>query len=319
MTVSRSSVSAIVSANGSVRWSEEFSWHSTEELRDVMLRASTESKPFRNWSQVRIELAAELLQQRSLSDLPPVSAVALQEMVARGTSRYFRQNGHHLVSGAAWEQPGADAARSAIAVAADGPMIDALLVACVEGGLTIEDIVPAAGLPAVSLLPGDERRRRDRGEWKRTALVAALAVVVWLIALGAVAGQRLLQLRATSAELSELRDSRDALLAARLAMDSASAMVSATTNAERHRQSVVQLMAQVTGALPDSAYLEEITLSADGSGTISGRARQPAAVLQRLQRVKRFAQSSMRITAQPSDEEPGRGWSGFTIQLSRVQ
>ena len=50
-----------------------------------------------------------LLQRRTLTDLPPVRDAALRELVAQGTARFFRQNGHALLSAATWARATATA------------------------------------------------------------------------------------------------------------------------------------------------------------------------------------------------------------------
>ncbi len=74
-----------------------------------------------------LEVGAPHLQRRTLAELPAVNQRALNALIAHSRSRYFRQNGHPLVSAATWEGPRGAAPRQAIAFAMEETLAESLV------------------------------------------------------------------------------------------------------------------------------------------------------------------------------------------------
>ena len=254
-----------------------------------------------------LEIGAPHLQRRMLAELPAVNQQALNALIAHSRSRYFRQNGHLLVSAAAWEGPRDTEPRQAIAVAIEEPLAESLLEGAAAAGLRLRDIRPA-GETAVrlSLLPAAEQARRRRARWLAAAWCAG--AVAALVMLGLIGSLLWWQRRADRSEaaLARLATPRAALLAARSALDSAGSMVVSLTRDDSLRGALAERLATVVGRLPEGAYLHALELNVDGRGRLTGRAGTPHLLPVALPGAT-LAGSATADTA---------GWAPFTLDLS---
>src|SRR2546422_2041413 len=94
-------------------------------------------------------------QMRTLTDLPPVKPRALRALVAHQASRFFRCNGHALVTDATWIENGT--ARAARAAAVEEPVAEAIAAGARAAGLVLETVAPAGEDAPLTLLPTSER------------------------------------------------------------------------------------------------------------------------------------------------------------------
>jgi HPt (histidine-containing phosphotransfer) domain-containing protein len=214
-----------------------------------------------------------------------VPAPALAQLIARGASRYFRQNGHALVTAARWVERGTPAVRVAHALATDQALAEAVLRGAVAAGLEVRDIVPANPEDrGLSLLPSAERQRRARDAWRRVGRLAAVVAGLW-IAAGTLQATRLsVAARRVDAELARLQAPREALLRARRSLDSAAAMIAALQQADARRGLVAERLGHVAQALPDSTVLVDLVIDQAGAVELSGRAAHALAVVHWLRR-----------------------------------
>ncbi|MBK6781280.1 MAG: hypothetical protein IPG75_17370 [Gemmatimonadetes bacterium] len=185
------------------------------------------------------------------STFPGALAGALALLVARGASRYFRQNGHPLVTAARWTVEGTPPLRGVRAVATDEALAAAVLRGAERAGCWLDDLVPGAAPDGgFSLLPLAERARRRRAGWARAG---------WLAAVGAAsassrslsAGRLVARARVVEADLARLAAPRAALLAARRSLDSAAALVAALEHSSARRGVVLDRLIAVARGLPD--------------------------------------------------------------------
>lgn len=256
-----------------------------------------------------------LLQRRTLTDLPPVRAAALQELVAQGTTRFFRQNGHALLSSATWSSEGSGAERVVHAVAMEEVFAEAIVAGAARGGFHLEDIVAAEQtVKPLSLLPAAERRKRVERSWRRTGILAVGALLLAI----AVGGGMLIQVRAERRRvgdaLSRLKVPLTELAAARLSLDSALVAVLAVQAAESQRTTVASRLYDAVRALPDSAYLTSLTLDRIGTGSLDGRAMRADQVEAHFGVMRAFAPVRLSSSG-TTDSIAGRAWERFSLRL----
>ncbi len=263
-------------------FSEEHRFGDVAGLTEVLsgLGEVVRRRRLSRWLLVTVE--QPLLQRRVLNDLPPVRQQELTRLLSRAPGRYFRQNGHPLVSAAMWAGNGDPAHRQALAVALEAPVAEAIVTGSHRAGLELRDIVPSEG-PPLSLLPFDERARRRRREWIAVARLAGAVV----LASGAIATYVTVRLRTEAerlgAELTRLREPREALTRARLTMDSASAMLVALDRAEAARAVLGARLSGVVAALPESTSLTTLTIDS-AAATMTGRTRRLSRLVPAMER-----------------------------------
>lgn len=151
LSISASTVTAALLEGTSLRWagSAEYSEHS--DLSEVIARLAGEAgKPVKR---VRVGLARELIQVRTIRPAPPLKARDVSGYVALEGARLFRRNGEPLVaSGALIAVTRTE--RALWAAAAAEPLLKAIADGCVQAGLTIEAMAPSADtMPAALALP----------------------------------------------------------------------------------------------------------------------------------------------------------------------
>ena len=284
-------------------------------LADAIASLASPPNGYSGSTRLLVLVEPPLLQRRTLTDLPPVRDAALRELVAHGTARFFRQNGHALLSAATWATEGESAERVARVVAVEEIFADAIVSGAARGGFRLEDIVAAddAAKP-LSLLPVAERQKRAARSWRRAAMLtggaAMLAVVLgcgWLIQ---VRSER----RRVGAELTRLKEPRSALAVRRLAMDSALVAVLAVQSSDGQRNVLVSQLYAAVRALPDSSYLTSLTLDRIGTGTVEGRAMQAGEMETRFNAVRAFA--PVRLSGSGARNSiAGHVWEQFTLGL----
>lgn len=203
-----------------------------------------------------VTLIPPVVQFRTIPGLPPVKDGALTALVAHQARRFFRRNGHPLVTDARWLRRGE--APLALAVAAEEPLLEATAVGARAAGLVLEDVVPH-GQAGLSLLPGSERqaRRQHARRWvHRTALVGMLA---WAAAAGLYGVRLVGESRAVDRALAGAQAPLAAVLAARRELQEAEATITAVGGPVQTRPGPLPTLATLTEAMPDSAVILGVT------------------------------------------------------------
>ncbi len=259
---------------------------------------------------VRAVLEPPLVQLRSLTDLPPVRPADLAALVAGQARRFFRGNGHPLVTDAVWLTP-ANGSRVARAAAAEEPWLDAIVAGARAAGLVLETI-GVSGAPALALLPSNERASRRRSTQMRLRRLGVAAAATWLLAAGGFMARLTLERRRVNRELASVQAPVAAVLDARRELGEAAATVQTIRDAQAARGGAVAALAAVTAALPDSAVVTAFTWSADGTGALSGDARRAGEVVARLER-RNAIQNPRFDGAITREVVGGREWERFTI------
>lgn len=282
--------------------------HLEDQLRQLPELAQGRSLPKR----MVVRLAVPLVQRRTLADLPPVPARELRALLAHNAARFFRQNGHPLVTDGAWQGPRGGLVRAA---AVEDAVAARVLEAARTAGFALEDIQPSDGDgPPLSLLPRAEQERRHRAAWRRTGTLAMVAVAAWALCLGAAALGLWLEHRSLRRELAVLAEPREAALHLRREIRDAEAEIAALTSARKARGVLAFRVADIVGALP-AGGLQRMVVDVDGSGELAGTTPSVAELLADLGQVPGLRPR----LASPAAREAGRDGDveRYVIRLGR--
>lgn len=277
------SVRAELLRGRNVHWAAEAEWSDHAHLVEVVAALAGRAE-LPSWRRsIEFVLDPALLQRRVLVDLPGVRERELTALVALTPQRYFRRSAAPLVTAGGWS--GSRKARRAIIVATETPLVAALVRGATEGGLLLRRIVPQGepGDPVLSLLPPDERARRDlrRAGWTRGIVGAAVAA--WLLLGAGLWLAEVLERRRIEARLAEIDAPLAALMAAEAGADTVMRMIGRLDREALAEGEVPAILFRVASALPDSAFLTQLRVDSAGVGLAAGAARRPAAVLAALE------------------------------------
>lgn len=281
--VDRGTIRAELHAGVRLRWAAEAEWTDHPSLAEAVASLAGRAELPAWGRSVRFILGAGVVQRRDLLDLPPVRREQLGLLVSLTPQRYFRKNGVPLVTAAGWA-PG-KGTRTAIAVAAEVPLLQALVAGAGEAGLAIDGIEAAdtvRGAP-LSLLPPDEQLRRTASRSRLTRRLGVAAVVAWGVLGVTVIVGRVVERHRIEARLEEIGPSVQAILAAEAGADSVERMVRRLAAESQREGEVIASLYRVALALPDSAFLTQLRVDSAGFGLVAGAARRPAAVLAALE------------------------------------
>jgi hypothetical protein len=311
LCIGRSSLRAEAVRTGVVTWVGETSYADVTGLADAIARLAAEAPA--GCRRLTAVLERPPAQLRTLPDLPPVRARYLAALVAQQAGRFFRKNGQPLVTDAAWV--GKTAPGVAHAAAVEAPLVEAIAAGARAAGLWLEAIAPAND-GTLTLLPTSERESRDRAARRRTRQLLLATGGMWLTAGALFSGRLWWERSAVERELAALRVPLAAVLDARRELRDAETTLNAIAAAERERGRSLEVLAAVTGALPDSGVLTSLAWSADGTGVLVGAARRATDVVARLDRLPGL--SDVRLNG-PAVRETiaGRDWERFTILFGK--
>ena len=119
ITIEQGRIRAVVLRQRRAVWTSERAYAELGTVPDILGDLLIEARQNRPPYATEIVLAPPVLQRRTLADLPPVRRNALRALVSHQASRFFRQNGHPLITDAVWLPPVKGKPRLATAVAAD--------------------------------------------------------------------------------------------------------------------------------------------------------------------------------------------------------
>jgi hypothetical protein len=338
-------VRAVAVTRGRVTWAGEAEYASHADLAEVLARLAAE-RPARVRT-VRIALGAALADRKVVEGMPRLAARDLARHVALQPRRYFLANGVPLVTDAVpFGRGNRNGHRPALIAAAPEPLLDAIAAGVRAAGLTPEAIAPAAdfsgeesgdplgplrhlgdagaryaiayaaatGLPRLLLLPASMRERNMRDEalnGRRWMIAGALA-----LALGALSYVVALihQRSAAEAELLRLRQDVTSALAARADLDHITDALAFLGHAEERRTHHAALLARVTAALPDSAFLAAFRVDPDGRGMLAGYAPRAAEVVAALEHVRGLSQPALEGPV-TREVQGSREWDRFSVRF----
>jgi hypothetical protein len=140
-------------------------------------------------------------------------------------------------------------------------------------------------LTRLDLSPPSVGATRRRAALQRRFRLAVVGVALWLLAGGIYALRLAATASAVRRELAANAAAVDTALALRRDFDSATATLATIATAQRVRSREVALVAALTAALGDSAYLVALQAAADGTVRLVGYAPAATRVLADLERV----------------------------------
>jgi hypothetical protein len=317
LAIGAATVEAEVLHRGKSVWKGSAAHAGPGDLATVIAHLAGESAPLSGKPVVRVELLPPVVQVRTLAGLPPVRRRALADLVSLQRSRFFRQNGKPLLTDARWLPGRKGSPPIARAAAVEEPWPDAALEACRALGLRLDAIRPAGtGVEArLDLMPAGERaarRRRARRSFYRWGIAAGVA---WLLLAGVAIARFAREERRVRARLEALAEPAAALRNAREALRAGSETLAAVAASERERSEVLQGMAAVVEALPDSSYLTTLELDLAGAGSMTGAASRTGDVVESLDAAQAIV--GPRLVGTPATMSPGQRWLPFTLEFGR--
>jgi len=314
LRVGRGRARAELAGRGAAVWAAEVEFASAgergEAVAALLVRSDLPARP----AGVRFEIEPPLAQLRTLAGLPPVRPDQLRALVATQSARFFRRNGHPLVTDAAWTAGDRQARGPAMAAAVEEPWVETLVDGARTAGVPVLAIEPA-GLPAglhLDLVPSTERRRRRAHALDGVRRLALAVAVVWVTA-GAIYLVRLSRERAAvERDIAGLATPVAAVQRARRALGATAGIVETLERERVARGAVLGSLAGLIAALPDSAFATALTLDATGGGEVTLVARRSSEVIAALE--TSAAVVSPRIAGAVTRESvAGRDRERFTI------
>ncbi len=172
-------------------------------------------------------------------------------------------------------------------------------------------------LPRLELWPGEARANRARDSRRKLMRLATVGLSVWLVAGTVYVGRLLSTLHSSTQYLAAVSARLDSALAARRDLDAGRATLATMTTAERTRPRHLELLAGVTAALGDSAYLMTYQLGADGTLRLSGYAPSAARVLAALEHVSGLRRPRLESPVSREAASGGGSLDRFAIVAQR--
>jgi hypothetical protein len=274
-------VRAELLSRSKVVWAGEAQFNTPEDLEEAVSQLAGADGPPTQPRRLRVELAAPLVQVRTLRGLPPVSRAQLRALVAVQSARFFRRNGNALVTDACWTEPAARRSGTALAVGAEERWLDAVIRGARSAGLAIESIRPSE-LPAgmrLKLLPVAEQRRQRTEALLSARRLAAAAVLTWVAALGVFLVRLRAERAAVDQEIARLAPVSQAVGNARRSLGDLAFVVEGLGAADERRGELLARFTGLASALPDSAVVTRLVIDASGRGSLSALAPRSAELL----------------------------------------
>lgn len=314
--VERDELRAELWTHGRVAWSTNAQFRTPEELSDAVGQVITALPPEAAGSRAELRVGRPRLQYRELAELPRLRAGATRALVAHQSSRFFRQNGHPLITDARWRAPAADAPGRVCAIAVEEDWIQFLLDEVTRRGIPVANVGPAieGPLAAMTLWPGSAKQAKAAREQRSRRRLTVTAALVWLAVGFASIGQLIHEQRALEQDLKTLSGPLATVSQVRREMAGAERMLAGVEGAELDRTQIPGELIALSSALPESAMLSVLLLSLNGEGSLGGSAPRALEVVAALDR--RAAVVTPRLEGVPIRDPtqiPAR--ERFTIQF----
>jgi hypothetical protein len=281
LVIGEGRVHASATKRAGIAWAADAAYDGPADLARVLSMLAAEAPP--RARRVHVVIADGLARVKTLDTLPRLRRPELASHVQLHSRRYFLQNGIPLVTDAVPLATAKGEAARALLGAIPEPLAQAIVDGIDAAGLDCETIVPE-GSSDLSLVPHGARARRlarMRQSLRRWAIGAAGTLILSaLLHVGLLLGRR----RSADRELLAMKGGIDAALAVRRDGSDAAAALAAIAAAEANTPRRARFLANLTRAMPDSAFVVTLRLDAAGNGMIAGYAPRAAAVVARLER-----------------------------------
>lgn len=281
---------------------------SGEELTAALSSLLSRVRPKAN--ALDIHVAGTLVQQRTLSDLPPAKRRALVSLLSQHQTRYFRERQRPLVVGARRAKDGL-----VRAAAVEAWLIDSLLSVRIRGRVPLVAMRTAGSHAETTIAFSPKALRARARSWmvKQAAALASLAFLPWLFALAVYSTDLAMDLQSLEAAADSLAIDRDALYALREQVSPASDIVRALGRATDDPYWGLAAVADLGSTLPGPAQLLEFQVEATrtrGRAVVAPEGLAPDSLALMLSRPWQLAAdslqdgSSTRLVLEFSDPRP---------------
>gem|GEM_PF-2640347 len=277
-------VRAELTANGAAAWAAEtrFDEADAEDLGNAIAMLAAEL-PAGGRLAADVCLLAPLAQTRRVTGVPPVRGNrVLNALVTNQATRYFRRNGHPLATSARWATPRSKG--DVLAAAVEQRWLDAIGSGLALAGIAERTIAtePEAGglrFSSTSSLTSGRLRARRQTFW-----LAGIAAALWITCAALIATRFVHAQASLRSELSRLEAPAEAARSARRAMTGAEHALDSVNATRQHAARALEAVAALSGAMPESGFLTSMEWSDNGSGALTGAAKQSVNVIASLER-----------------------------------
>jgi hypothetical protein len=157
--------------------------------------------------------------------------------------------------------------------------------------------------PRLNLLPDDARTARNRVDQRRRVRLALVGCTLWVFAIGVYVARLLMMLHASTKFLDAAAPSLDSALAQRRDLHAGQAALETMSFARQTRSRDLALVADLTTALGDSAFVVMLRVGPDGTLRLAGYGPTAAGVVADLERVR--ALRDVQLEGAVTRESPG--------------
>jgi general secretion pathway protein L len=179
--------------------------------------------------------------------------------------------------------------------------LDPLLAHLAAAGVVIDavDLPEGDGRLGINLLPSSRRPHHvhPRRRWNRVLAVACLALLV--LVLGQYLHNRRQALVRMQAQVESMRADAQQVLALRQQLQDNAGAAGFLVQRKQQATTMLALLADLTRRLPDSAWLERLSIDADGQVGMQGQSRQAARLLDALKGSPLITDASFQGSIQP--------------------
>lgn len=182
------------------------------------------------------------------------------------------------------DQPAVDGRFAAELVAVPRTVVDPLLQALASAGITVDavDLLVDGRRRGVNLLPPAQRPARPRPGRRLNAVLAAICVLLALLALGQWLHNRRVAVAAMEAQVATMQPQAQQVIALRQQLQDNAGAAGFLTRRKAHSVSRLALLRELTQRLPDSAWLERLSVDASGQIGFQGQAKKATSLVDAL-------------------------------------
>lgn len=197
--------------------------------------------------------------------------------------------------------------------------LDPLLARLSAAGVVVDavDLPEGNGRLGINLLPPARRPHHvhPRRRWNRALAVACLALL--LLVLGQYLHNRRQALVRMQAQVESMRADARKVVALRQQLQDNAGAAGFLVQRKQHATTMLALLADLTRRLPDSAWLERLSIDADGQVGMQGQSRQAARLLDALKDSPLITDASFQGSIQP-DAATGKERFYLVAQLRQA-
>jgi general secretion pathway protein L len=201
---------------------------------------------------------------------------------------------------------------SAELVVATRDTLDPLLARLRAQGIAVDAVDLAAGDSRLgaNLLPPEQVPHRARPRRRLNLILAAASVLLAVLVLGEWLHNRQLALAQMQAEVEAMRGEAQQVAGLRQQLQDNAGAAGFLARRKRDTVAMLGLLQEVTGRLPDSAWLERFSVDNTGQVGLQGQSQQAAKLLDALKDSKLITDASFQGSIQP---DPTTGKERFYL------